>query len=113
MVAAAFIPLGLEISAPGGRPVNFGLSMRFVVSASAPLGIGAHTLSTALGRLGRLLLLNRLVAPAERLTFAICARTFRDAVRESPRNLCRPPASLVWLNSPAIQLGGILLNAAQ
>jgi hypothetical protein len=22
------------------------------------------------------------------LTFAICARTFRDAVRESPRNLC-------------------------
>ena len=28
------------------------------------------------------------------LTFAFCVRTFRNAVRESPRNLCRPPASL-------------------
>jgi hypothetical protein len=24
-----------------------------------------------------------------------CARTFRNAVRESPRNLCRPPTSLL------------------
>jgi len=28
------------------------------------------------------------------LTFAICAVTFPNAMRESPRNLCRPPASL-------------------
>ena len=47
-LAAAFIRLRLDISTPGGHPVNFGLSVLFVVLASAPLGIGAHTVSTAL-----------------------------------------------------------------
>jgi hypothetical protein len=47
-LAAAFIRLRLDISALGGRPVNFGLSMLFVVLASGPLAIGAHTVSTAL-----------------------------------------------------------------
>jgi hypothetical protein len=47
-LAAALIRLRLDISAPGGHPVNFGLSMLFVVLASGPLGIGAHTGSAAL-----------------------------------------------------------------
>jgi hypothetical protein len=47
-LAAAVIRLRLDISTPGGHPVNFGLSMLFVVLASGPLGIGAHMGSTAL-----------------------------------------------------------------
>ena len=47
-LAAAFIRLRLDISAPGGHPVNFGLSMLFVVLTSSSLGIGAHTVSIAL-----------------------------------------------------------------
>ena len=47
-LAAAFIRPRLDISAPSGRPVNFGPSMLFVVLASAPLAIGRHSGSTTL-----------------------------------------------------------------
>jgi hypothetical protein len=48
LLARGGLRLRLDISTPGGHPVNFGLSVLFVVLASAPLGIGAHTVSTAL-----------------------------------------------------------------
>jgi len=47
-LTAAFIRLRLDISAPGGRPVNFGLSMLVVVTASAPSASAPHAVSTAL-----------------------------------------------------------------